>query len=228
MMVRVRDPNHLDNLVARFPDLAGCKRLRSNFSDYPERLFVPKLVWVDVVAALVTDVSYDNFKSAVSRTKLTAPNYTSALHSVWGTLHHLQPPRKRLPQQPFFDFGAALATPLDVPSLRQTCGALLDSNAPGATFLAHDSLEALNVAPWPDAEDDVLLVSRVTRHGKHAQPLGVIQFPDAWTDDEQAYAEAVVDGGMTQITPRKRLLERVRWADVVGHDLKLYNPYVGT
>lgn len=89
-MVRARDPRHLDNLIHRFPRLEGCERLRTPRTDYPERLFVPKAEWAEIVAALVAEQDYDNFKDAVGHARLTSASYSSALHSVWSTMRRLQ------------------------------------------------------------------------------------------------------------------------------------------
>ncbi|HEX9792817.1 MAG TPA: hypothetical protein VGC54_02435 [Planctomycetota bacterium] len=94
-MVRVRDPQHLDNLQSQFPQLRGCTRTSSIGTDYPARMFVSKRMWADVVRALVLDLDYGNFKSRVSAARLTAPSYGAALHSVWSVMHRVEPREDR-------------------------------------------------------------------------------------------------------------------------------------
>ena len=92
IMVRARVRAHLEALKERFPDLLGDRGiLESPSADYAFRIFVPKPVWSEVVAALAEETEYDNFKSAVAKQQGDADTaYVHALHQVWSVMHRLQ------------------------------------------------------------------------------------------------------------------------------------------
>jgi hypothetical protein len=92
IMVRARLRGHLEALKERFPDLLGdCEILESVGTDYAFRLFVHKPAWVKVVAMLVEETDYDNFKSQVARHRGRAGTaYERSLHEVWSVMHRLQ------------------------------------------------------------------------------------------------------------------------------------------
>jgi len=90
MMVRARNPQHLQNLIDVYEDLTGVEIVESQSTDYCARMFVAKDVWVTIVADIVTDVDYDNFKNEVSAAGLTDPAYTGMLHGVWGVMNRYQ------------------------------------------------------------------------------------------------------------------------------------------
>lgn len=92
MMVRARGRSHLEALKQRFPDLlGGCEIQASVGTDYAYRLFVPKVAWVQVLAALADEIDYDNFKSEVARHRGPAgADYEHALHEVWDVMRELQ------------------------------------------------------------------------------------------------------------------------------------------
>src|SRR5262245_17146423 len=68
IMVRARVRNHLEALKKSFGDLlADCDIKEFAGTDYAYRLFVAKSTWSQVVAGLVLETDYDNFKSEVAR-----------------------------------------------------------------------------------------------------------------------------------------------------------------
>ena len=92
IMVRARVRSHLEALKSRFPELLGsCEILDSGGTDYAYRLFVAKPAWMQVVAELVEETDYDNFKSEVARHQGKAgAAYEHALHDVWSVMNRLQ------------------------------------------------------------------------------------------------------------------------------------------
>jgi len=90
IMVRARSRAHLEALQARFAaELGDLEIHASKHSDYACRLFVDKPTWTKVVAALVAETDYDNFKSKVAAHQGRTA-YERALHEVWGVMHRLQ------------------------------------------------------------------------------------------------------------------------------------------
>lgn len=92
IMVRARIRSHLDALKERFADLvADCVILESAGTDYAFRMFVQKPVWAKVVAEMVEETDYDNFKSRVARHQERADGaYEGSLHEVWSIMQRLQ------------------------------------------------------------------------------------------------------------------------------------------
>ena len=92
IMVRVRLRSHLVALKERFGDLLGaCEIQEFAGTDYAFRLFVPKSVWIQVLAALAEETDYDNFKSKVADHQgLTGAAYEHSLHQVWSVMYRLQ------------------------------------------------------------------------------------------------------------------------------------------
>jgi hypothetical protein len=92
IMVRARLRDHLEGLRCRFPDqLGSCEILEHAGSDYAYRIFVDKPVWREVVAALVEETDYDNFKSEAARhLGKKGIAYERALHDVWSDMRRLQ------------------------------------------------------------------------------------------------------------------------------------------
>ncbi|MCL4219861.1 MAG: hypothetical protein KJZ65_00690 [Phycisphaerales bacterium] len=92
IMVRARDRRHLENLIARFPDLlAGAEVKAFVGSDYPYRIFIAKSAWVAVLGTLGEELDYDNFKSEAARHRAsTGAAYVHALHDVWDVMRSLE------------------------------------------------------------------------------------------------------------------------------------------
>jgi len=89
VMVRARTRAHLEALKERFQDLATCEIKAFAGSDYAYRLFVEKSTWATIVAALTSEMDYDNFKSEVGRRRNDRA-YEEALHAVWDVMYGLQ------------------------------------------------------------------------------------------------------------------------------------------
>lgn len=96
IMIRARVREHLEALADRFPDLIGAgKILDSTGTDYAYRIFLPKAVWAQVLAALAEEIDYDNFKSKVAQHQEDDGGaYEHSLHEVWTVMRTLQKRRK--------------------------------------------------------------------------------------------------------------------------------------
>ena len=92
LMERASVRGHLEALKNRWPgDLGQCEIQTFAGTDYAFRMFVDKAVWSRVLAGLVLDTGYDNFKSAVARHQGDAgSSYEHALHDVWSVMYGLQ------------------------------------------------------------------------------------------------------------------------------------------
>jgi hypothetical protein len=92
IMVRARLRSHLKALKEHFLDLLGeCEIQESAGTDYAFRLFIPKSVWVQVLAGLAEEMDYDNFKSEVANHQgEVGAAYKHGLHGVWSAMHKLQ------------------------------------------------------------------------------------------------------------------------------------------
>jgi len=92
IMLRARVRSHLEALMKRFPDLLGeCEIQEFTGTDYAFRVFVQKLAWMQVAAALAEETDYDNFKSEVARHQGRAgAAYEHSLHDVWSVMNRLQ------------------------------------------------------------------------------------------------------------------------------------------
>ncbi len=90
IMVRARVCEHLEVLIAKFPEQFGQSEIKAfTGTDYAYRIFVPKPDWMNVLAGLGDDLDYDNFKSAVARHQ-GHNHYEHALHDVWSVMHDVQ------------------------------------------------------------------------------------------------------------------------------------------
>ena len=90
-MVRARRAEHLRNLQARFPALAGAEILTLFDRDYRYRLIVPKRVWASALAEMAKEQEWSNFKRQVSKHQGKAgADYTHTLHQVWEIMYRLQ------------------------------------------------------------------------------------------------------------------------------------------
>ncbi|MCK5943582.1 MAG: hypothetical protein KAI24_16485 [Planctomycetes bacterium] len=92
LMIRARRRQHLDNLKARFSSLAEFEVIESSPGlDYKWRMIAPKQVVAQVMADLVLDIAWRNFKGACAkRDAELGPGYNAALHRIWSTLAGLQ------------------------------------------------------------------------------------------------------------------------------------------
>ena len=96
IMVRARVRKHLEALISAFPLLAGSAMKTFTGTDYAYRIFVPKSVWSQVLAALGNDIDYDNFKSEVASLQGRGGGaYEHALHAVWSVMYAIQEHRQK-------------------------------------------------------------------------------------------------------------------------------------
>ena len=96
LMVRARTQHHLRNLQIAFPELTGKIHETMN-TDYQFRIMVPKRVWQSVMAQLVDEQEWSNFKEEAGRfSKYRDKEYLDVLHEVWGIVAQLQHPVKKL------------------------------------------------------------------------------------------------------------------------------------
>ena len=92
IMIRVRLRSHLEALKKRFSGLlAKCEIREFPDTDYAFRLFVPKIIWEQILSELAAETDYDNFKSEVAGFQGRAgAAYERSLHEVWSVMHRLQ------------------------------------------------------------------------------------------------------------------------------------------
>ncbi len=90
LAVRARRKQHLVNLKKRYPKLLGkAVVLRSDQTDYRWRLFVTRRAWSQVVAGLVLNLTYGNFKGSIPNFP-GAAEYRNRLHDVWDVMYGTQ------------------------------------------------------------------------------------------------------------------------------------------
>jgi hypothetical protein len=95
-MVRARVRNHLERLQGRFTAQAGCSIRETPDTDYRYRIVVSKAYWREVVAQMVEELSYANFKDEAARSLgFGGRDYIHALHDVWSRLYDLQEEKQR-------------------------------------------------------------------------------------------------------------------------------------
>ena len=94
IQVRARVREHLENLHARFPHLRRYAIQESHNTDYAYRIILGRKSWTRVVATMVEETEWTNFKSAVASSYWTEAKYCHALASVWGVMYRLQPARQ--------------------------------------------------------------------------------------------------------------------------------------
>jgi len=85
LTVRARDPEDLDRLRERLPEL-GPTRIEGG--DYCCRASVPRVALSACLATLASEIDYDNFKDAVHKSmgRLRADIY----HDVWAAAYQIQ------------------------------------------------------------------------------------------------------------------------------------------
>ena len=91
LMVRARQRRHLENLKHRFQALSNYEIVTNIGTDYRYRILVPKSVWSSVVAELVGEQTWSNFKDETAR--FLGPecrDYQDSLHRIWSVLMELQ------------------------------------------------------------------------------------------------------------------------------------------
>ena len=83
LTVRARDRRSLDALAT----LAGVGVVETPMADYPYRIVVDRAVLTDWLVAVVGELHYPNFKSAVATSR--GWDYAHALTSVWSDMHQV-------------------------------------------------------------------------------------------------------------------------------------------
>ena len=191
MMVRARDKDHLEALQDRFPFLRRYKLLESPHNDYRFRLFCPKSVWTRVMAGLVADQDYDNFKNSCAAAK-ASEGYLHALHTTWGVMYRMQTDKYG---PGIYDAPKPKKKKRSKKKVKPLPGARVDANL----FHEDDDFDEDDGGPLPDYnewiepkdKDEVLCVV----DGSLAM-LGIIINPDAYTSNEDAYSAAVMAGAL--------------------------------
>lgn len=95
-MVRARTRAHLEALKRRFPKLLRGRIIETEKTDYGFRILIPKNKATALAAALMREIDYGNFKSAVAETHdgtgldEDMKAYEKALHAVWAEMAKLQ------------------------------------------------------------------------------------------------------------------------------------------
>jgi len=91
LMVRARRREHLELLRGAFSAIADHPIMETPRGDYRWRMIVQKAVVAQVVAELVAQVDYPNFKSACAdRSAALGAGYSAALHTTWSAVARLQ------------------------------------------------------------------------------------------------------------------------------------------
>ncbi|HYE06698.1 MAG TPA: hypothetical protein VEL07_14370 [Planctomycetota bacterium] len=96
IMVRSRSRAHLEGVVRAYPTVAWLNpdapvKLTSG-TDYPARAFLPKPEFVKLLAAIATDVDYDNVKVACGAVHGPRSTFLSCMHTVWSVMTRLEHP----------------------------------------------------------------------------------------------------------------------------------------
>lgn len=90
-MVRSRRKTHLQALQLRFPELSALDITRTDERDYRYRIIVAKELWASVIAELVREQTWPNFKSEVEDFQgAPGADYAKALHHVWSLMKKFQ------------------------------------------------------------------------------------------------------------------------------------------
>jgi hypothetical protein len=91
LMVRARVRRHLELLQRDHPSLRRYPIIESEpHRDYRWRIIVPRTTFARVVAAMVEELDYQNFKGACAASPDLDPAYNTALHDVWAVFRRLQ------------------------------------------------------------------------------------------------------------------------------------------
>ena len=94
VMIRARMREHLEALVAQFPDdLGELKIIESKHTDYRWRIICDKTIWAKCLAALGEQIDYGNFKAACAKEHGQNSNYVRALHEIWHVFATIQSKR---------------------------------------------------------------------------------------------------------------------------------------
>ena len=220
IMVRAREVAHLENLRERFPrQMKDAEVYVSKGTDYPARVFLPKKTWAGMVRALVEDVDYDNFKSAVGREKKTEPEYVSALHRVWSVFREFQSTLLRK------ETAAKLRTLTRTGTLPFKRGVV--KLAPGETPASHDAMiEAVQVH---EDEEAAILSVRVGVGDDDAIPVallvGGLHTPEWEGDDGALLSDLGAWGIVGDIEEARVRVDRLPWGSIDSqlHELPVFD-----
>ena len=90
IMIRARQRQHLRNLQAEVPELAGHKIVSNKGTDYRYRIIAPKAVLAPLMLKLVDALDYGNFKSECHRHAPDDWQYHSCLSGMWSESYRMQ------------------------------------------------------------------------------------------------------------------------------------------
>lgn len=91
LMVRARVKRHLELLQRDHPALRRFAIIQSEPGrDYKWRIIVPRATFAKVMAAMIEELTYSNFKAASAASPDLEPDYIDALHEVWSVFRRLQ------------------------------------------------------------------------------------------------------------------------------------------
>lgn len=91
LMIRARVRRHLELLQREHTGLQSFEIIESEpHRDYRFRIIAPRTVVARVMARMVADLDYGNFKGACSSSPDLDATYGHALHDVWAALRRLQ------------------------------------------------------------------------------------------------------------------------------------------
>lgn len=81
MVVRARDRSHLEALFPGYPII------NIDFADYPHRIEITKISFIDWTAQQAEAIDYPDFKSS-----LTDQKYKAVCSEIWSVAHRLEMP----------------------------------------------------------------------------------------------------------------------------------------
>jgi hypothetical protein len=89
LMIRARVRSHLEKLKNKFSNLKvfPIEDYKPG-NDYECRIYVPKQVWENVMAQLVSEIDYGNFKNEAIK-EVGYGKYSSSLSKVWYIMANL-------------------------------------------------------------------------------------------------------------------------------------------
>jgi hypothetical protein len=102
MQIRVREPEHLENLISDYLKPMGLEYSEIELTpemDYNARLYMRPVDFGVVLAQMTLDIDYTKFKPTAEKTSADGTprykggrEYHSLLNSIWGTVANYRPP----------------------------------------------------------------------------------------------------------------------------------------
>jgi hypothetical protein len=83
VMIRARSKVHLQKLASVVPELRPGSIQTTEDTDYPHRIITSRATLGRVMVAILADLDYTNFKSAVEHKQPRDHKYVHFLHDVW-------------------------------------------------------------------------------------------------------------------------------------------------